>query len=324
MRADEHGDYHRAAARRATGSRPARRSSARPADARGGALGSRPDRPDRLQGRSGGPPRVERIRPLVRLGYRLGREQGAVRRGPRPLRDGGDVADRPRDRDAPRARDRALPERVGTAWLAARRRFASRAAGGDSERRPRALGDSGARPLPRRPRRAVAARRLRLPAALPRHAPVERRSHRRGSARHHGRPDRGERLPRALPQRPTRAGGRGARAGGDALGDGARRRPLLLSARDRGGRDPRARPRARRGDRRHAGDRCGLDDPFVAVRPRGHAREPDRRPVPGCGLRLQVASLFYLAAILLVIGLLTNLLAQLVVRRFAFQRTGGS
>ena len=39
--------------------------------------------------------------------------------------------------------------------------------------------------------------------------------------------------------------------------------------------------------------------------------------------KLQVSSLFYLAAILLVIGLVTNLLAQIVVRRFAFQRTGG-
>jgi phosphate transport system permease protein len=44
----------------------------------------------------------------------------------------------------------------------------------------------------------------------------------------------------------------------------------------------------------------------------------------GAVSKLQVASLFYLAAILLVIGLLTNLLAQLVVRRFAFQRTGGA
>src|SRR5919201_2002814 len=40
--------------------------------------------------------------------------------------------------------------------------------------------------------------------------------------------------------------------------------------------------------------------------------------------KLQVSSLFYLAAILLVIGLVTNLLAQLIVRRFEFQRTGGS
>jgi phosphate transport system permease protein len=44
----------------------------------------------------------------------------------------------------------------------------------------------------------------------------------------------------------------------------------------------------------------------------------------GAVSKLQVASLFYLAGLLLVIGLLTNLLAQLVVRRFAFQRTGGS
>ncbi len=39
--------------------------------------------------------------------------------------------------------------------------------------------------------------------------------------------------------------------------------------------------------------------------------------------KLQISSLFYLAAILLVIGLITNLLAQLIVRRFEFQRTGG-
>jgi phosphate transport system permease protein len=44
----------------------------------------------------------------------------------------------------------------------------------------------------------------------------------------------------------------------------------------------------------------------------------------GAASNLQIASLFYLAAILLVIGLVTNLFAQLVVRRFAFQRTGGS
>ena len=44
----------------------------------------------------------------------------------------------------------------------------------------------------------------------------------------------------------------------------------------------------------------------------------------GAITKLQISSLFYLAAILLVIGLLANLLAQLVVRRFTFQRTGGS
>jgi phosphate transport system permease protein len=44
----------------------------------------------------------------------------------------------------------------------------------------------------------------------------------------------------------------------------------------------------------------------------------------GAITKLQISSLFYLAAILLVIGLLTNLVAQLVVRRFTFQQTGGS
>ncbi len=39
---------------------------------------------------------------------------------------------------------------------------------------------------------------------------------------------------------------------------------------------------------------------------------------------VQISSLFYLGAILLVIGLVTNLFAQLIVRRFEFQRTGGS
>ena len=43
----------------------------------------------------------------------------------------------------------------------------------------------------------------------------------------------------------------------------------------------------------------------------------------GAQTKEQTASLFYLAAILLVIGLVTNLAAQLIVRRFEFQRTGG-
>ncbi|MDX6508041.1 MAG: phosphate transport system permease protein [Gaiellaceae bacterium] len=42
----------------------------------------------------------------------------------------------------------------------------------------------------------------------------------------------------------------------------------------------------------------------------------------GAQTNLQTSSLFYLAAILLVIGLVTNLAAQLIVRRFEFQRTG--
>jgi phosphate transport system permease protein len=40
--------------------------------------------------------------------------------------------------------------------------------------------------------------------------------------------------------------------------------------------------------------------------------------------RLQIASLVYLAAILLVISLIVNLAAQAIVRRFSYQRAGGS
>ncbi len=42
----------------------------------------------------------------------------------------------------------------------------------------------------------------------------------------------------------------------------------------------------------------------------------------GATSKLQVSSLFYLATILLAIGLAVNLLAQLIVRRFEFRRTG--
>lgn len=44
----------------------------------------------------------------------------------------------------------------------------------------------------------------------------------------------------------------------------------------------------------------------------------------GASTALQVSALVYLAAILLAISLLVNLLAQVIVRRFEFQRTGGS
>ena len=42
----------------------------------------------------------------------------------------------------------------------------------------------------------------------------------------------------------------------------------------------------------------------------------------GASSALQTASLFYLALILLVIGVIANLIAQLIVRRFEFQRVG--
>jgi phosphate transport system permease protein len=42
----------------------------------------------------------------------------------------------------------------------------------------------------------------------------------------------------------------------------------------------------------------------------------------GAVTKLQISSLFYLAAILLVIGLVTNLIAQIIVRRFEYERVG--
>jgi phosphate transport system permease protein len=44
----------------------------------------------------------------------------------------------------------------------------------------------------------------------------------------------------------------------------------------------------------------------------------------GAASNLQIASLVYLAVILLAISLVVNLAAQLIVRRFELQRAGGS
>jgi phosphate transport system permease protein len=44
----------------------------------------------------------------------------------------------------------------------------------------------------------------------------------------------------------------------------------------------------------------------------------------GAVTNLQIGSLFYLAVILLAITLVTNLVAQTIVRRFELQRTGGA
>jgi phosphate transport system permease protein len=42
----------------------------------------------------------------------------------------------------------------------------------------------------------------------------------------------------------------------------------------------------------------------------------------GASSTLEISSLFYLALILLVLGMLANVAAQVVVRRFEYQRTG--
>ena len=43
----------------------------------------------------------------------------------------------------------------------------------------------------------------------------------------------------------------------------------------------------------------------------------------GASTNLQLSAIVYLAAILLVITLIANVVAQMIVRRFEFQRTGG-
>ena len=43
----------------------------------------------------------------------------------------------------------------------------------------------------------------------------------------------------------------------------------------------------------------------------------------GAATNLQIASLVYLAAILLVISLIVNLIALWIVRRFSYERIGG-
>ena len=106
----------------------------------------------------------------------------------------------------------------------------------------------------------------------------------------------------------------------DALGDGAGRRAPLVAPRDRGCGDPGPWPRDRRGDRRHAGDRRGgrssrRSSP-PATRWRAGSPASTRGPSRRCRSRRSSTS----AAILLVIGLVTNFLAQLVVRRFVPRR----
>ena len=56
---------------------------------------------------------------------------------------------------------------------------------------------------------------------------------------------------------------------------------------------------------------------LVALQHRRHAREPDRCEFQSATSNIESASLLYLGAILLVVSLIVNLLAQLVIRRGA-------
>ena len=55
---------------------------------------------------------------------------------------------------------------------------------------------------------------------------------------------------------------------------------------------------------------------LVAVPPGRHPGQQARVELPGRESGLEISSLIYLAAILLVIGLIANLMAQVIVRRF--------
>src|SRR5581483_3010735 len=212
--------------------------------------------PDRLEGDRRRAAGARQVRALVRHARRLaaGRTARALRRRQLPLRHRDHVAAHAARRDAR----------------------------GHPERRHRALGHPRPRPGPARRRRAGAARRPRLDPAL-RRAVVERLEHLHGDrrARDHDPPDRLEHQSRALPRRPAGAEGGRARARHDAVGDGARRHVPVRARRHRGRPDPRARPRHRRGDRSHAGDRRRRLHPLEPVLERRHARVEDRGVLPG-------------------------------------------
>src|SRR4029450_13055206 len=93
----------------------------------------------------------------------------------------------------------------------------------------------------------------------------------------------GEREPRALQECPARTEGGCVRPRAHALGDGARRDRPVHARRSGRGSSPRHGPRRRGSDRGHTGDRRTDEDPAFAVRLGRHAREPDRRAVPGSG-----------------------------------------
>ena len=109
-----------------------------------------------------------------------------------------------------------------------------------------------------------------------------------------------------------------------ALGATAGRRSAashpVRGPRHRRGRAARPRPRLRRGDRRHAGDRRRqrIHRSLFATGDTLASRIASE--YQGAVTGLQIDSLLYLAAILLVISLVTNVAAQAVVRRFERSR----
>ena len=135
-------------------------------------------------------------------------------------------------------------------------------------------------------------------------------------AHDHDHPDHLVDLPRAVHRRAGPSSRRARSARRDALGDGqawSSRGPRRRRRR----RHPRTRSRPRRGDRRLSGDRQLHSAAALDLRAGRHAREPYRHQYQGAVSNIQVASLIYLALILLVITFITNFAAQRIVKRFA-------
>ena len=132
----------------------------------------------------------------------------------------------------------------------------------------------------------------------------------------HDHPDHLGDLPGAVQPRAARSHGRVARARLDPLGGDPPRRDPLCGAGHLGGGAARARARVRRGDRRYAGDRQRQHDQPVAVPSRDTLASRIASTYQGASNDIEVQSLLYLGAILLVISLVTNVSAQLIVNKF--------
>ncbi len=267
--------------------RPPRRLRVCAGSRRSAAFGCRrADRADRLQGR----------RPGAARDQRSGSASSGTRRGT-PSRTSSARSTSSSGRSTSRAlavllgradrdRDRALPERARARRRARRRRLARRDARGDSERRARALGHPRARPGRPRPIRAVAERRASAGrrSSRPARSRVARCSRRSSCSTIMIIPITASISRDLFLQVP-------ADIKEGAIGLGLTRwemvrgvvlpytRGGLISAVLLG-----ARPRARRGDRRHAGDRNDRAPDRESVRHRRHAREPDRGAVSGRGV----------------------------------------
>jgi hypothetical protein len=107
------------------------------------------------------------------------------------------------------------------------------------------------------------------------------------------------------------------------VGNGSRRRAALFAQRDRGCHDPRLRARDRRGDTRCFSSSAAARPSTANLFESGNtiaARIASE--FQGAQTPLELASIFYLAAILLVFSLAVNFVAQAIIRR-SHRRLGG-